>query len=107
MSARANLSSVALSPFWLSAPHMKLRALVARQRTTAPQRAEDRRMPHLGGGHVQGRQLVAEFFRIVDQWQQVRQRDELAVVETTTHEARVVVPALLAVGHDVDSRAHL
>jgi hypothetical protein len=44
---------------------------------------------------------------VVDERLGVGERNELAVVEQATDEARVVVTSLLAVGHHVDARAEL
>jgi hypothetical protein len=64
-------------------------------------------MPDGRGGDIQRVHLCLELLRVVDQRQQVRERNQLAVVEEPAHEARVVVPALLPVGHDVDPRPKL
>jgi hypothetical protein len=56
-----------------------------------------------GRRHVQRAHLLLELLRIVDERQQVGERNELAVVETPTHEARVVVATLLTISDDVDA----
>ena len=81
--------------------------LVNRQRPAPAEAPEHGGMAHLGGGHVERSQLGLEHLGIVDQGQQVGERDELAVVEAAAHEARVVVAPLLAVGDDVDARPEL
>ncbi len=83
------------------------RVLVHAERTAPSQRTEDGRMPDLGGGDVERLQLGAELLGVVDERQEIGERDELAVVEPAAHEARVVVTALLAVGDHVDAGPEL
>ena len=83
------------------------RVLVHAEGTAPSERTEDGRMPDLGGGDVERLQLGAELLGVVDERQEIGQRDELAVVEPAAHEARVVVTALLAVGDHVDAGPEL
>jgi len=54
-------------------------------------------MTHLGSRHVERAHLALELLGVVDEREEVRERDELTVVEPPAHEARVVVAPLLAV----------
>ena len=81
--------------------------LVHAERTAPSERAEDGRMPDLRGRDVERLQLGAELLGVVDQRQQIGERNELAVVQAAAHEARVVVAPLLAVGDHVHAGAEL
>ena len=81
--------------------------LLAGERLAAPERAEDGGMPDLGGRDVERLHLALELFRMVDERQQVGERDQTTVVEPPAHEARIVVAALLPVGDDVHAGAEL
>ena len=81
--------------------------LVHGEGAASPERPEDGRVPDLGGGDIQGLHLRGELLRVIDQGQQVGQRDELAVVEARPHEARIIVAPLLAVGDDVNAGPEL
>ena len=77
------------------------------QRARSRQRAEHGGVAHVGGGNVQRAQLGLELFRVIDQRQQIGQRDQLAVVQTAGDKAGVAVAPLLAVGDDIHASAFL
>jgi hypothetical protein len=52
-----------------------------RQGLAATQRTEHGRMSDFSRWHIQCPQLAREFFRVIDQRQQIGQWDQLAVVE--------------------------
>ena len=81
--------------------------LVRHKRFIAPQRSEDRGVAHLAGGHVQSAQFALELLRVLHVRQQVRNGDELAVLQPACDEARVVIAAHLPVGDGVHARALL
>ena len=56
-------------------------------------------MPDVRRWHVECAQFLCELFGIVDQGQQINQRDQLAVVETAGDKARITVATLFAVGY--------
>jgi len=70
---------------------------VAGQRPAPAEGPEERGMTHLGSRHVERAHLALELLGVVDEREEVRERDELTVVEPPAHEARVVVAPLLAV----------
>ena len=72
-----------------------------------PEPAEHGRVAYVARRHVQRAQFLLEVFGIVDQRQQVGERNELAVVQPAADEAGVAVAALLAVGDHIDFRAQL
>ena len=69
--------------------------------------AEDGRVPDRLGRNVERLQLARELVGMLHVGKQVDDRDELAVLEPRSDEAGVAVPALLAVGHDVDTGIEL
>jgi hypothetical protein len=81
--------------------------LVTGQRPAPAEGPEEGRVANLGGGHVERAHLALELLGIVDEREQVRERDQLAIVEPPAHEARVVVAPLLAVRDDVGTRPDL
>jgi hypothetical protein len=70
-------------------------------RTAPAERTEDRRVPDLARRYVQRAHLRFELLGVIDQRQEIGQRDQLAVVEPAADEARVVVASLLAIRHHV------
>jgi hypothetical protein len=81
------------------------RVLVAGQRTASAERTEEAGMADFGRRHVQRAHLLFELLWILDERQEIGERDEMAVVEPPAHEARVVVAMLLTVRDDVDAGA--
>ena len=78
--------------------------LVRRDRPAAGQLPEHRGVTDLRRGDVERAELLLQLGRVVDERQEVGQRDQTAVVEAPADEVRVRVAALLAVGHDVGAR---
>ena len=73
----------------------------------AAQFAEHGGMADLLRWHVQRLEFRCELLRIVDVRKQIGDRDQLAVVQPTTHEAGVVVAALFTVCDDIHAGAFL
>src|SRR5262249_19184279 len=83
------------------------RMLVAGEGPAPAERAEEGRVAHLRGGNVERAHFVLELLGVVDEREQVGERDQLTVVEPPADEAGVVVAPLLAGRDDVGTRAEL
>lgn len=77
------------------------------ERPMPPQRAEHGGMPHLTRGHIERPELALELLWIADIWQEIRDRDQLAVLQQAADEAGIVIAPLLVVGDHVHVSTHL
>ncbi len=73
------------------------------QRARAGKPAENGRVADFAGRDVERAQFSLEFLGMIDERQQVDERNELAIVQAAGNEARIAVSPLLSVGDDVDA----
>ena len=78
-----------------------------RDRFAASEPPEHRGMPHLTCRDIECAQFALERLGVVDQGQQIGERDQLAIVEPTGDEAGVTVASLLAIRHHIHAGAQL